>query len=69
MEIKFERLNNYEIDDFDRVRVITTAPHLKEIRYIKNINTEPRIKNIDKEHYKDLKTGKIKKKKHKQIQT
>ena len=64
MDIKFERLDNYEIGDFENVRVITTAPHLKEIKYIKNCNSEPRIVNIDKEHYKVLRTEEIKERRH-----
>lgn len=64
MEVKFERLDNYHINDFDYVTVTTTAPHLKKVTYIDNVNSEARIRNIDKDHYEVIRTGEIKERKH-----
>lgn len=64
MKVNFEKLDNFDIGMLEKVKVITTAPHLKKILYVKNGNSEARIRNVDKDHFKDLRTGEIKKKKH-----
>lgn len=64
MEIKFEKLDSYDIGEFEYVKIITTAPHLQKVIYNRNPNCEARIRNIDKDHYEVIKTGKIKERKH-----